>query len=87
MTDNPRRHKSFKPVKQGNIPEAKATTVNVIKMKSDFLIVPVKIFVVITKKETRIKLTYKMKTFVPTATSCHPLDCILKNNAFHKKRF
>jgi len=28
-----------------------------------------------------------MKTFVSTATSCHPLDYILQNNAFHKKRF
>jgi len=28
-----------------------------------------------------------MKTFAPTATSCHPLDYILKSNAFHKKRF
>jgi len=25
ITDNPRRHKSFKSVKQGNIPEAKTT--------------------------------------------------------------
>jgi len=87
-TDNPRKHKSFKSVKQGNNARSQNKTVNVIKLKSYFLMVLVKTFVVITKKETtEKKLTSKMKTFVPTATSCHPPDYILKNNAFHKKRF
>jgi hypothetical protein len=38
------------------------------------------------ERNYRIKLTSKMKTFVSTATFCHPLDYILKNNAFHKTR-